>query len=106
MLETGAVDCDTGALLAVLADVRAMLARPDNDYAWSSFRDTDAALAELDELAAAVRAGTVPAALNILFAPTGPIQEVAISSGWGAEFLVLADRFDAVRRAEPPTRGG
>jgi len=29
-----------------------------------------------------------------LFAPTGPIQEVSLSSGWGQEFLELAERFD------------
>jgi hypothetical protein len=29
-----------------------------------------------------------------LFLPTGPLQELAISSGWGAEFLRLADRYD------------
>ncbi|WP_433222591.1 hypothetical protein ACQP00_23895 [Dactylosporangium sp. CS-047395] len=84
-------------LLAVLADVRALLARPDNDFAWSSFADRDGALAELDALTARVRTtGEVPSSLRILFAPTGPIQEVAISSGWGDAFLTLADRFDDV----------
>jgi hypothetical protein len=33
--------------------------------------------------------------LSILFAPTGPIQEVSLSSGWGGEFLKLASTFDA-----------
>lgn len=86
----------TAALLAVLADVRAMLARPGNDYTWSSFIDAGAAL---DEAVAVVRAGGTPAACGVLFAPTGPIQEVALSSGWGDEFLDLADRFDAAMRA-------
>ncbi|WP_433064191.1 hypothetical protein [Dactylosporangium sp. CS-033363] len=85
------------ALLAVLADVRVLLARPGNDFAWSSFLDRDAALTELDALTERVRtSGEVPSALRILFAPTGPIQEVAISSGWGDAFLTLADRFDEV----------
>jgi hypothetical protein len=83
------------ALLAVLDATRALLARPGNDYAWSSFQDAEAAVAEIDELAAVVRGGGVPSGLSILFAPTGPIQEVAISSGWGEEFLTLAGRFDA-----------
>jgi len=30
----------------------------------------------------------------ILFLPTGPIQEVSLSSGWGNELVALADRFD------------
>jgi hypothetical protein len=83
-------------LTALLAETRALLARPDNDFAWSSFQDAAAALTELDALIAAVRAGAVPYALHTLFAPTGPIQEVAISSGWGEEFLALADRLDAL----------
>jgi hypothetical protein len=33
--------------------------------------------------------------MEVLFAPTGPIQEVSISSGWGEAFLSLAERFDA-----------
>ena len=32
--------------------------------------------------------------MQVLFAPTGPVQEVSISSGWGEEFLTLASRFD------------
>ncbi|HEX6873729.1 MAG TPA: hypothetical protein VF163_21730 [Micromonosporaceae bacterium] len=88
---------DTPALLAVLAQVRALLARPDNDFTWSSFAGTDAALAELDAIADRIRAGAPPpSTLNVLFAPTGPIQEVSLSSGWGDEFIVLADRLDAM----------
>ena len=34
--------------------------------------------------------------LKLLFAPTGSIQEVSISSGWGQEFLSLSARFDEV----------
>ncbi|GAA1420702.1 hypothetical protein ACFQZ4_48050 [Catellatospora coxensis] len=86
---------DVAALVIVLGEVRERLARPDNDFSWSSFMDADAALAEIDGLIVRVRAeGSVPFALSVLFAPTGPIQEVALSSGWGDEFLALADRFD------------
>lgn len=86
---------DLTALLAVLHDVRACLARPDNDFTWSSFVDEEIALAEIDAAIAAVRAGQPPLMLTVLFAPTGPIQETAMSSGWAEEFLALADRFDA-----------
>ncbi|MBO4206163.1 hypothetical protein [Micromonospora echinofusca] len=87
---------DTDALMAVLTDTHAILTRQGNDFSWSSFPDADAALQEVEELSAAVRAGDPPLLmLTILFAPTGPIQEVSLSSGWAEEFLVLADRFDA-----------
>ncbi|MEH1017773.1 hypothetical protein V6U90_32480 [Micromonospora sp. CPCC 206060] len=93
---------DTAALLAVLEEARAYLARPDNDFSWSSFHDMAAALEELDGLTAMVHAGgPVPFTLTVLFAPTGPIQEVSLSSGWGDEFLALADRFDAALAGRP-----
>lgn len=90
---------DVSAVLAVLGEVRELLARPDADYGWSSFLDAETALAEVDGIADAVRSGRpTPALLSLLFAPTGPLQEVAISSGWGDEFVALADRFDAAVR--------
>jgi len=94
--QTVIVAVDTAALLAVLDDVRALLALPDNDYSWSSFGDAEAGLAELAGLRAGVIAGSADVStLRVLFAPTGPIQEVSLSSGWGHEFLAVAERFDA-----------
>jgi len=38
--------------------------------------------------------------MRVLFAPTGPIQEVSLSSGWGDAFLKIAEQFDrAAERA-------
>jgi hypothetical protein len=88
-------------LANVLRETRALLALPDNDFAWSSWGDADAALAEVDGLIAALAAGRLPSRLtvSVLFAPTGPIQEVSLSSGWAAEFLALAARCDAAVEA-------
>jgi hypothetical protein len=79
-------------LIEVLQEARALLARPDNDFAWSSWPDAVAALGEIDGLIAALRnkAPVDPPTLQVLFAPTGPIQEVGLSSGWGHAFLALA----------------
>jgi hypothetical protein len=84
-------------LLNVLRQARALLALPGNDFAWSSWEDAAAALAELDRHIATIESGQLPPRLDlsVLFAPTGPIQEVSLSSGWGDEFLALAARFDA-----------
>jgi hypothetical protein len=86
-----------GELINVLRRARALLAFPDNDFAWSSWEDADAALAEVDRHIAAVESGDLPPQLNlaVLFAPTGPIQEVSLSSGWAYEFLDLASQFDS-----------
>jgi len=90
------VGIDVCELLSVIEEARALLARPENVYSWSSFMDTEAALSEIDELAVKVRRdGEVPFMLTVLFTSTGPIQEVSLSSGWRDKFLALAGRFDA-----------
>jgi hypothetical protein len=88
------------ALLEVLRLTREFLARPDNSFTWSSWRDGEAALREIDDVMGSVRTGAPidPVQPGVLFAPTGPIQEVSLSSGWGEEFLELAERFDAAMR--------
>jgi hypothetical protein len=91
---------DREALLKALRETRALLARPENNFDWSSWRDGEAALREIDALIAAVSNGAVPEPKHValLFAPTGPIQEVSLSSGWGEIFLELAERVGAATR--------
>jgi len=73
-----------------------MLSRPNNDFTWSSWDDAPAALRQVDGLIARIESGDMPkqSDVNLLFLPTGPIQEVAENSGWGEQFLTLAKRFD------------
>jgi hypothetical protein len=83
-------------LLSVLRDTRAKLADSGNDFIWSSWEGQPAALAELDRHIDALAAGQIDKpVLDVLFAPTGPIQEVSLASSWGEDFLVLAERYDA-----------
>jgi hypothetical protein len=88
------------ALLQALRETRELLARPDSDFAWSAWENAEAALREMDALIECVRSGAIPDAtqLGALFAPTGPIQEVSLSSGWADTFLDLADRIDDAMR--------
>ena len=92
-------------LVAVLREARSALARTDNDFTWSSWQDGAAAARELDGLIAAIEAGALPSRVDVavLFAPTGPIQEVSLSSGWELEFLALAERFDAAAKRVFPS---
>ena len=85
-------------LVEILREARDLLALPGNDFTWSSWEDAPAALAELDRRITAIKGGELPAYpdLAALFAPTGPIQEVSLSSGWAHEFVAVASRFDAV----------
>ncbi len=82
-------------LTDVMLDVRRLLALPGNDFSWSSFADQYSALRELDTHIESLRRGsTKTGGMSLLFAPTGPVQEVAISSGWGDEFVALGHRYD------------
>jgi hypothetical protein len=87
------------ALLTVLRDTRLLLARPENDFTWSSWENAEAALREIDALIALTSNGGLPdrRQLAVLFAPTGPIQEISVNSGWSEVFLELAERLDACR---------
>jgi hypothetical protein len=82
-------------LVDVLRDTRARLADPGNDFSWSSWEDQAAALREMDDLiAGAIVGNPSKSTLDVLYMPTGPIQEVSLSSGWGQDFLELAGRYD------------
>jgi hypothetical protein len=83
-------------LLDVLRASIELLSIEDNDFAWSSWEDSAAAMAEVSRLLAIVETGGTPdrLTLSVIFAPTGPMQEVSISSGWGEAFLKVAERYD------------
>ena len=85
-----------GELILVLTEARKLLALPGNDFVWSSWENADAALAEIDGFLIDLQRNVPPdkLTLDVLFAPTGPIQEVSLSSGWSKRFLELAERFD------------
>lgn len=84
-------------LIALLGEARRRLASPGNDFTWTTWQSAEAALAEIDRLITTLGTGPLPDRLDleVLFAPTGPIQEVSHASGWATEFLDLANRFDA-----------
>lgn len=89
------------SLLDVLEDARRFVARPENDFAWSGWDDREEALAEIDAHIARAKIGehSKQLDLDVLFAPTGALQELSLSSGWAEEFLKLASRYDAAKNA-------
>ena|SRR4026208_1384372 len=80
-------------LITVLRQARVLLALESNDFSWSSWKDQNHAISEIDSIITSLENGSLPE-IGVLFAPTGPIQEVSLSSGWAQEFLELAERFD------------
>jgi hypothetical protein len=87
---------DAADLIRVLEAARERLVQPDNDYSQSSWPDAAAADYELSGFIGRLQdgAGIDRTDLQVLFAPTGPIQEVSLSSGWTDAFLRLAADFD------------
>ena len=87
----------TTPLAVILRETRDLLGRPGNDFSWSSWEDAKAADLEIDEHLRRIEQGDHSRLLDlqVLYAPTGPIQEVSVTSGWGREFLAVAERFDA-----------
>jgi hypothetical protein len=92
------------SLIDVLTRTRQLLLLPENDFAWSPWDDAEAAVRDIDRLIEVLREGKLPPRmdLGILFAPTGAIQEVSVSSGWDDEFIALSAQFD---RAEERAYG-
>ena len=87
-------------LIEILVETRELLASPGNDFSWSAWKDPEEAVAEIDDLLRRLREGQMPQ-LSVLFAPTGPIQEVSASSGWSDRFVELSSRLD--RELSPRT---
>jgi len=84
---------DLRKLISILKEARTLIARDGNDFSWSSWKDQNQVITEIDSIIAELEHGTLPE-MGVLFAPTGPIQGVSLSSGWSDEFLALAERFD------------
>lgn len=84
------------ALIAIFEETKLFLAWPENDFSSSRWMNANIALAEINVLINALKEGRRPTALHLelLFAPSGPMQEVSLQSGWEIAFFQLADRFD------------
>jgi hypothetical protein len=89
---------DRRELIGILHEAIELLRRPGNNFDWSSWENADDAIAEFNELITSLESGRTPrrTKVRVLFAPTGPLQEASMSSGWSCDFLALAERFDSV----------
>jgi hypothetical protein len=97
-----------GLLVHVLESTLELLSVEENDFSWSSWDGAAAAIDEVTRLLGQARAGNPDwSTLSTLFAPTGPIQEVSLSSGWAEPFLKVAERYDQAFEAsqEGPGNG-
>ena len=88
-------------LIMVFREARQLLARPNNDFSDSGWGNTTEALEEIEPLFDPLMRGSLERSdsMSFLFLPTGPLQQISLSSGWGDEFVNLANRFDAAMKA-------
>lgn len=94
--ETKVVD-----LIKVLESVREFITMPATDVTWSHFDSKEEVIDDLNEHIRLLKSNdfTKITELTILFAPTGDLQEIALSSGWAEEYLIVAERFDNAIKA-------
>lgn len=88
------------SLIHVLESAIELLALPDNDFCWSSWQGEQDAVGELNGLIKLLKDGAIPERVKVavLFAPTGPLQEVSLSSGWSDDFLKVAEKYDELEK--------
>jgi len=90
------INLATQSLIEVLKETEQLLSLKGNDFVWSPWNNAQEANALIRSHIEKLEAGDYSQVgkLNSLFAPTGAIQEVSVSSGWGEKFLSLAEQFD------------
>lgn len=89
-----------GCLVHVLEAAIELVSLSDNDFSWSSWESADVARSEMKGMINLVEQGCLPERLevSVLFAPTGPLQEVSLSSGWAETFLNVAEKYDEIEK--------
>ncbi|AHH18509.1 hypothetical protein NONO_c37220 [Nocardia nova SH22a] len=83
-----------GQIAAILDRVLAIVESGPQDLVWQRrYRDEDELIGDLTAHAARVRGEDLSAAseLSYLFAPTGPLCEIAASSGWLEEYTPCSE---------------
>ena len=79
-----------------ISRLKNLLLLPTTDVMWSNYDSVNEAIKDLEEIEKGLKESdknTIDK-LCLLLAPTGNLQEIAISSGWGYEFLDIAAALD------------
>ncbi len=82
-------------LIEVLKDTQDRLSRSE-DSVWSHHSCAELVALINENLERIAKESTYDRhELDLLYAPTASLQDTAIDNGWGQEFLLLAERYDA-----------
>ncbi len=83
-------------VISILQEVKRVIEHPGTDVVWTRYDSVEEAAEDISQHVERLRSGDLSKIedLTLLFAPTGSLQEISISSGWSEGFLYLAARFD------------
>lgn len=84
-------------LIETIEQTRVLVAAPGNEFIYCGWLGYDDALTEIDMHLEKLRRDDLSelSALRVLFAPTGPLQDLSAESGWSEEYLALSSVFDS-----------
>ncbi|KKM70762.1 hypothetical protein LCGC14_1437480 [marine sediment metagenome] len=87
---------NTRIIVNILEKVKEFTLGISTDVGWSRFESKEEVIKEINNHIQRLRNNDFSKIeeLIFLFLPTSDLQEISISSGWGKEFLVIAEKFD------------
>ena len=85
-------------LISVLNELLEIATRYETDVTWSHYDTKDEFIADLDRHLSKLQSQDLSeiGELKSLFAPTGSLQEISLSSGWAENYLKIASDFDRI----------
>ena len=99
-------------LIEILYSAIELVFFPDNDLSWSHWNNEAEAVGEIKAILSVIESGGLPDRLTVgvLFAPTGPIQEVSLSEWLGSHYSSRSQKDMTLLRnsygnGEPAMRG-
>lgn len=87
---------DFREIITILRQTQSYLEHSKNYPEFYSRSDTTHAINDIERQIAIIQKGLLPyqSSLTVMFAPTGPIDEVSVSNGWNSEFQNLGARMN------------
>ncbi|MHA2370959.1 MAG: hypothetical protein ACXADX_19260 [Candidatus Hodarchaeales archaeon] len=86
----------------LLEEVMVILETNDSNLAWSGYDSEEEIIGELRDHIEKLEANELSmiAEIKLLFAPTSSLQDIAIQSGWGEDFLAISSKVDGLVEKE------
>ena len=87
---------DINIIRKQLSILKNLLALPCTDVCWSRYTSAEDVIRDLERIEDKIvnKDNDATSELLFLLSPTGSLQEISISSGWGNEFLVIANNLE------------